>query len=145
MKRNSDNPRRGKEFQKLAASILSDYWDVLFDLEVPYHIGDPPKLHKFDLGSADGKYVGEAKNYSWTETGNIPSAKLAFLNQTVLYLSYLPKSVIRFIVMRRDIRQSTNEELADYYYRTCQHLLKDTLIVEIDAMSHDVRILNENL
>lgn len=144
LKKNSDNPRRGKEFQKLAASILSDYWKVPFDMEVPFQIGDPPKLHKFDLASDDGKYIGESKNYSWTEAGNMPSAKMAFLNQAVLFLSYLPASTARFIVMRRDVRQRTSEALADYYYRTYQHLLKDILIVEIDATSHDVRILNDN-
>ena len=40
--------------------------------------------------------------------------------------------------------QRTSEALADYYYRTYQHLLKDILIVEIDATNHDVRILNDN-
>ena len=145
MKRNSDNPRIGKEFQTLAANILSDYWKVPFNLEVSFSIGDPPKLHKFDLASSDGKYVGEAKNYSWTETGNMPSAKMAFVNQAVLFLSYLPASKIRFIVMRRDIRQATNEALVDYYYRTYQHLLKNILLVEIDTMSRNVRILTNKL
>ena len=90
MKQNSDNPRRGREFQELAASILSAYWGTRFELEVPFSIGDPPKVHKVDMATDDRKFAGEAKNFSWTASGNMPSAKMGFVNQAVFYLSHLP-------------------------------------------------------
>ena len=142
-KQNSDNPRRGREFQELAAHVLEDHWAVPFELEVPFPIGDPPKQHKFDLASEDRKFVGESKCYSWTESGNMPSAKMAFVNQAVFYLSHLPHGITRFVVMPRDIRPRTGEALADYYYRTYRHLLNGVLVVEIDTVSRDVRILND--
>ncbi len=42
-------------------------------MEVPIVIGTPPKPHKFDFASKCGRFVGESKCYTWTETGNVPS------------------------------------------------------------------------
>jgi hypothetical protein len=140
-KRNSDNPRRGREFQGLAASVLSDFWGVSFELEVAFPIGNPPKEHRFDLASSDRRFVGEAKCYSWTATGNMPAAKMAVLNEAVLYLSYLPTETMKFIVMPRDIRPRGGEALADYYHRTYRHLLSNVLVIEIDTEKLSVRVL----
>lgn len=141
MKQNRDNPRRGREFQELSASVLGEHWGATFDLDVPFPIGSPPKQHRFSLVSTDRRYVGEAKNFSWTASGNMPSAKMAFVNQAVFYLSYLPRDLIRFVVMRRDVRPKSGESLADYYYRTYRHLLSGVAIVEVDAATRAVRIL----
>ena len=145
IKRNRDNPRRGREFQELAASMLSEYWGVAFELEVPFSIGDPPKSHRFDLASADRKFVGESKNYTWTATGNTPSAKMAFVNEAVFYLSHIPANITRFVVMPRDIRPKTGEALADYYYRTYRHLLNGVLVIEIDPDNHVVQVLGSDV
>ena len=76
---NASNPGRGRDFQTLAASFLGERFDVQFLSDYPLAIGDPPKLHRFDLVAmaADESplYVGECKNYTWTETGNVPSAR----------------------------------------------------------------------
>ena len=143
MKKNSENAQRGREFQKLVAKVLGRHWNVVFDLEVPFPIGNPPKEHKFDLASTDRKFVGESKNYTWTETGNMPSAKMAFVNEAVFYLSHLPPDIVRFVVMPRDIRPRTKEALADYYYRTYRHLLNGVLVIEVDTSNQNVRILGQ--
>jgi hypothetical protein len=140
-KQNSENSRRGREFKELVAEILSEYWSTSLDLNVPIPIGKPPKLHKFAIASEDKRIVGETKCFSWTESNNVPSAKMITVNQTVLYLSLLPYGTKRFIVMARDIRPTNGEALADYYYRTNNHLLGDVLIIEVDATSRHVRIL----
>jgi len=72
---NSLNPEKGRSFQKLAAKILSQHFNVEFHLDYPIPIGNPPKEHRFDLVSTDHNYIGECKNYSWTKSGNVPSAK----------------------------------------------------------------------
>ncbi len=54
MKDNSENPSRSREFQELAA-VLGKHWGVDLELEVSLPIGDPPKEHRFDLASADGR------------------------------------------------------------------------------------------
>jgi len=40
-KQNSDNSRRGRDFQELAAEVLSAYWSIPLGLEVPIPIGKP--------------------------------------------------------------------------------------------------------
>jgi hypothetical protein len=143
-KQNSENSQRGREFKELAAEILSEYWSTPLDLNVPIPIGKPPKLHKFALASEDRKIVGEAKCFSWTATNNVPSAKMVTVNQTVLYLSLLPYGTKRFVAMARDVRPTTGEALADYYYRINNHLLGDVLIIEVDAKNRSLRILNDD-
>lgn len=136
---NSENTGKGRDFQQEAIRILGPYYGVSFRSEYAVPIGNPPKAHKFDLVSADLQYVGESKNYSWTEGNNVPSAKMAFVNEAIFYLQHLPKDKHRFVVMRRDTRSSNGESLAEYYYRTNKHLLDGVLIVEIDVHTDEVR------
>lgn len=136
---NSANTSKGKIFQILAASILSIHFGVDFNLEQPIAIGNPPKLHNFDLASEDLQYVGESKNYSWTEGNNVPSAKMGFVNEAVFYLQHLPHETNRFVVMRKDYNARRNQTIAEYYYRTNNHLLNGVFIIEIDPVTQDVR------
>lgn len=99
---NSANTGKGRSFQEAAAILLSDHFGVTFFLEQAISIGLPPKPHRFDLVSNDGKYVCETKNYCWTEGGNVPSAKMGFLNEAVFYLQHISTSPFRYIVLRRD-------------------------------------------
>ncbi len=136
---NKDNPAKGKKFQELASRLLGEHYDVVFKTDSPIAIGHPTKEHKFDLVSNDGKYVGECKNYSWTETGNVPSAKMGFCNEAAFYLSFLPNNITRFIVMRKDIHTKKNETLAEYYYRINMHLLENVFVIEIDMATEIIR------
>ena len=136
---NSLNPAKGRSFQNAACEILSIHFKTEFVCDHPLPIGHPPKIHEFDLASPDLKFVGECKNYSWTRTGNIPSAKMAFLNEALLYLSHLPTQTTRFIAMRRDSHAKRSESLADYYSRTYRHFLSDIQLLEIDVETRQVR------
>jgi len=133
------NTAKGREFQRRAAAMLERYFRVGFRTEHRVAIGDPPKEHRFDLVSDDLQYVGECKNYSWTEGGNVPSAKMGFINEAVFYLSYLPRETRRFVVMRRDVDTRHGESLAEYYYRMNRHLLNGVFIVELDLETETVR------
>lgn len=115
-------------FQNQVAELLSGYFGVSFGQNRPIAIGNPPKYHRFDLVSSDMRYIGECKDYSWTESGNAPSAKLAAVNEAIFYLSFLPRDVVRFVVMRRAVHPKRKETLAEYYYRTYRHLLQGILI-----------------
>ena len=137
------NPAKGHNFQKKAAEILSRHFGVAFDLDYPIPIGDPSKDHRFDLVSRDLHYVGECKNYSWTESGNVPSAKMGFMNEAVFYLSFLSADIMRFIVMRKDTYHNRKETLAEYYYRTYKHLLKGVSIIEVDLDKKTLREINK--
>jgi len=89
--------------------------------------------------------MGECKNYSWTETGNIPSAKMGFVNEAVFYLSFLPPEIVRFVVMWKDTHPRRRESLADYYYRTYHHLLNGVLILEVDMGSGKLREIGRDV
>ena len=136
---NNLNPARGREFEALASNLLNGYFQVVFQTGYAIEIGDPPKKHRFDLVSTDLKYIGECKNYSWTETGNIPSAKMAFLNEAVFYLQHLHNSPNRFLVLRKDMHERHVETLAEYYYRINRHLLNGVYIIEIDIENISVK------
>lgn len=142
MHANWENPRVGREFQELTATLISEYYGVHFDTEIPMMIGNPAKAHKFDCVSIDRKIAVECKCYTWTHTGNIPSAKLGFLNQAVLYASLLPVGVKRVIAMKRSLHPRRQESLAEYYYRTYQHLLAGIVILEIDTELNTIREIN---
>lgn len=131
---NSDNPRTGREFQELVCVQLGSYFATRFDTEVPLFIGAPPKAHRFDCVSNDRTIVVECKSYSWTETGNVPSAKLMGLNEAVFYMSYLPPTVRKIIAIRKASYPGKKETLAQYYCRINGHLLRDVEIVEVDDL-----------
>ncbi len=133
------NTGKGREFQQLASNILSHHYGVEFRTEYPIPIGSPAKEHKFDLVSTDLIFVGESKNYSWTEGGNVPSAKMGFINEAIFYLQHLPKEKKRFVVMRKDVDKKHKESLAEYYFRTNRHLLNGVFIIEIDVETKAVR------
>ena len=80
-----------------------------FQLEVPLDIGKPPKSHVFDLAKTDRLHVGEAKAFTWTVRGNVPSAKTTTLREAAQYLNWLPPNAQGFIIMARE-----NAALADF-------------------------------
>lgn len=129
---NRKNPAKGKAFQMKAATVLGEYFGVRFKLDQALPIGKPAKLHKFDLVSENGRCVGECKNYGWTHGGNMPSAKMAFVNEAVFYLTHLSRRITRFVVMRRDLRWDGKETLAQHYERTYRHLLGGVMILEMN-------------
>ncbi|MDA2929034.1 hypothetical protein MYX84_03635 [Acidobacteria bacterium AH-259-O06] len=138
-----NNNVRGSAFQLDAQKILSRYLGVDLLMEQPIPIGHPPKAHRFDLASSDSKFVGECKDYHWTEGGNVPSAKISTLNEAVLYLLQLPTGTRRFAVLPRSVHPSRGETLAEYYHRTYRHLLGDIRIFELDADTNGVKKLGK--
>jgi len=140
---NASNPGRGRDFQTLAATLLGKPFGVQFRSDYPLPIGDPAKLHRFDLvAMADDEsplYVGECKNYTWTETGNVPSAKMAFMNEALLYLSHAPTKSRRFVAVPGSVHARRSESLAEYYCRTYSHLLRGIAILEIFVETGEVK------
>ncbi|MCK4362055.1 MAG: hypothetical protein KAW13_02105 [Dehalococcoidia bacterium] len=132
---NRENPAKGRVFQEKVSHALAKRYGVEFLKEYPISIGNPPKDHKFDLVSVDSKYVVECKAISWTETGNIPSAKMAFCNQAIFYLSLVPHNKKRLLVIQKNTHPRRQETLAQYYKRTNRHLLNDIIVVEFDPES----------
>ena len=130
---NSDNPRKGAEFQQWVMEWFSNRFNKKFEPEVKIPIGsdllDPSdyKPHKFDIVSDDQSIIIECKRYTWTETNNVPSAKMGFTNEAAFYLSLAKRSHKKYIAMIKSYNPKRKETLAEYYYRTNKHLLGDII------------------
>lgn len=83
---NSDNPKKGKVFQQKVLELAKNKFQKSFIEEKAVKIGNPEKEHRFDCVDSDSSVIIECKCYSWTKGNNVPSAKMATLNEAVLYL-----------------------------------------------------------
>lgn len=144
---NSDNPFIGAQFQKEVQKWFINEYNKSFELEAPVRIGSPLsdpddyKEHKFDIVSTDHSIAVECKCYTWTKSGNVPSAKMGFTNEAAFYLSLLPRTYKKYIVMRTSYNSKRKEYLADYYYRTNKHLLGDITVAEFDPLTNKMRFI----
>ena len=141
---NSDNPRMGAMFQKQVKEWFQKKYGIGFELEKKIPIGQPAKDHKFDIANLEKQMVIECKRYTWTKTGNVPSAKMGFTNEAAFYLSFLPDSYEKYIVMLRSFHKKRNETLAEYYYRTNRHLLGTVKVAEYDPASDELRLIGSD-
>ena len=141
---NSDNPRNGADFQRQVLHWFRKNYDSDFELEKKIPIGNPAKDHKFDIVDTAGTIAIECKRYTWTETGNVPSAKIGFTNEAAFYLSFLPETYEKYIVMLKSHHPKRTESLAEYYYRTNRHLLGKTKVAEYDPEQNELRIVGQN-
>lgn len=89
---NSDNPGNGAVFQEQVRDQLQKQYGPGFELGTKIPVGDPVKNYKFDIVNKDEKIAIECKRYIWTETGNVPSAKMGFTNESeaAFYHLFLP-------------------------------------------------------
>lgn len=141
---NSDNPRNGAIFQHQVMECFKKHYRLEFELEKKLPIGNPPKDHKFDIVDKRNTIAIECKRYTWTETGNVPSAKMGFTNEAAFYLSFLPETYQKYIVMLYSFHQKRQETLAEYYYRTNRHLLGGIKVAEYDPERDYLRIIGSD-
>ena len=129
---NSDNPKNGAAFQREVLDWFEKEFNKSFELEKKLLIGNPSKEHKFDIVDEEDTIAIECKRYTWTRTGNVPSAKMGAANEAAFYLRLLPLSYTKYIVMMRTYCARHQESLAEYYYRTYKHLLGSIIVAEYD-------------
>lgn len=142
---NSDNPIIGAEFQEQVRIRFQEKYGKKFISEKTIAIGvypDNKKNHKFDIVSEDNSIAIECKRYTWTITGNVPSAKIGFINEAVFYLSFLPETYDKFIVMMYSYNEKRGETLAEYYYRTNNHLLGAIKIAEYNPKTRLFKVFD---
>lgn len=147
---NRDNPRLGAEFQQKVLEWFSNEYKTGFQKEIKIPIGShlldqtEYKDHKFDIVSDDYSIVIECKRYTWTESLNVPSAKMGFTNEAAFYLSLVKKCHKKYIVMLKSYNPNREKTLAEYYYETNKHLLGDVVIGEYDPDTRAMRFINED-
>jgi len=143
MNTNRENPSVGKNFQSLTAKILAEYYDIEFIPERAINIGNPPKPRKFDLVSNDRSIAVECKCYTWTVGHNNPSAKMATLNEAVLFFKLLSNCEKKVIVLKKAIHPKRSETLAEYYHRMYSFVLEGITLIEIDVDTKTIKVIKE--
>ncbi|HAL62099.1 MAG TPA: hypothetical protein DCP08_06805 [Chloroflexi bacterium] len=114
-----------KGFEKHVKVYFERELSTNLSSRVPLRVGKNLE-HKFDLVSSDGSIVIECKSYTWTRSGNWPSAKIAHANQALFYLSRV-KAARKLLVMRKDLN-SRGDSLVETYVRRYQGLMDDVEI-----------------
>ncbi len=66
MNKNSENPKVGKTFQIAVRNWFEETYDSTFEIEQRISIGNPSKLHSFDIADSNQSVVIECKCYTWT-------------------------------------------------------------------------------
>lgn len=139
----TSNAARGAAFEVEVAALLAAHYDQRVDTSVALPIGQPPQTHNFDLALRDRSVVVECKAFTWTSTGNVPSAKITTLREAILYLSWLPADTKKVIAMRHSVRATHGESLGSYFVQLNGHLLGDIAVVEVDGSN--LRVLRGTL
>ena len=95
------------------------------------------KVREFDLGSGEPPILVECKSHKWTNSGNVPSAKITIWNEAMYYFLLAGEGFRKVLFVLRDFSEKRGESLAEYYVRSCNHLIPDDVeILEYD-LSND--------
>jgi hypothetical protein len=139
------NAHAGREFEADALAYFANEEGLTLSTSFPVSLGvnNLRKLHRFDLGCKEPAVLVECKSHNWTETGNMPSAKVTVWNEAMYYFLLAPKHFrkILFVLEARHARQP--ETLAEYYARINGHLIpQDVSIVEFNPITKSARYVN---
>lgn len=119
-----NNRENGYGFAKLVGDYLIRLGHAV---EPEYSIGiglnsHYKKAHAFDFGN-DNLLV-ECKYYSWTSGGNNPSAKIATLNEAMMYFHSAPANYSKMLFLAKTIKKGVrrSETLGEHSPRPDVHL-----------------------
>ncbi|WP_324479239.1 hypothetical protein [Atribacter sp.] len=119
---NSDNPRKGSDFEKRAKEFFMTEGIVLESgFSIPIGFSSVKKAHKFDLGSHEPPILVECKCHSLTESGNSPSAKLSVWNEAIFYFMAAPNNYRKILFVLKSIKDG--KSLAEHYIKSNRHLI----------------------
>jgi hypothetical protein len=134
------NTHVGKEFERKAREFFSEQ-GLNLQSDVSIQVGiNGTKPHSFDLGNIDKQVLVECKSHTWTEGGNIPSAKITTWDQAMYLFFVAPGGYRKVLFVLRDWNSKKRETLAEYYVRTKSHLIpKDVEIWEFDEQKETAK------
>lgn len=129
----TSNTQVGRDFEDRARVFFAGL-GVHLSSGVSIEIGvNGKKAHAFDLGDTHQKVLVECKAHTWTEGGNVPSAKITTWNQAMYYFHAAPTGYRKIFFVLRHFDERRDETLGQYYIRTNPHLIpKDVEVWEFD-------------
>jgi hypothetical protein len=130
------NARAGSDFEEIAQRFFVQQGIALSrSFAVPVGVGSHKKQHKFDLGAECPATLVECKSHTWTQGGNMPSAKLTVWNEAMYYFHVAPKEYRKIFFVLKHLRREVS--LATYYVGNYQHLIpNDVEIWEYCTVDH---------
>lgn len=136
----SNSQRNGKLFQKQVLQIAAQRLGLQFTEECPVPVGNPSKLHKFDVVEQNLSVIIECKCYSWRSGNKVPQAKISILNEAALYLLSITGNTDarKIIAMKKDINSTTSQTLASYYVNLYGYLLQNIEVWEVDMNNSNI-------
>lgn len=128
------NTQVGRDFEA-DARLFFERQGVRLQGHVSVEIGiNGRKLHNFDLGDPKKRVLVECKAHTWTEGGNVPSAKMTAWNQAMFFFHAAPGGYRKILFVLRDFSEERKETLGQYYVRTNAHLIpRDVEVWEYDG------------
>lgn len=117
------NAQVGRDFETVAQHFFANQ-GLHLRSGIAVQIGiNGSKPHNFDLGNELENVLVECKAHTWTEGGNVPSAKLTVWNEAMFFFHVAPSSYRKILFVLRDFSQKRKETLGEYYIRTYPHLI----------------------
>jgi hypothetical protein len=132
------NTHVGRDFEEVARAYFLQVEVLTLQKNFPVEVGvgATKKSRRFDLGSEDPAILIECKSHRWTETGNMPSAKVTVWNESMFYFHIAPAHYRKVLFVLRDMHARKTESLAEYYIRNCAHLIPAGVsIIEFDEIA----------
>src|SRR5258708_11120730 len=133
------NAHVGRDFEEVARDYFLQTEGLPLQKNFTVEIGANivKKRRRFELGSEDPAILVECKSHRWTETGNMPSAKVTVWNESMFYFHIAPDRYRKLLFVLRDVHTRRTESLAEYYVRNYSHLIPAGVsIIEFDEKSH---------
>lgn len=132
------NSARGNIFRDACREILRRELGLNFEPEVPVMLGEPPKIHKFDLASTDRRIFVECRAIEWRANGEVPSAKIESLSAIVFWLRCLAALHEKVLCLKKATHVRKKETLGAYVVRLHRSKLQDVAVAEVDVDMNSV-------
>jgi hypothetical protein len=119
----NSNTEVGREFED-ASHIFFESSGIKLTRDFVAPVGFRVKKNKkFDLGSDDPPILVECKSYTWTSSGNSPSAKIRGMNEAMLLFSVAPPHFRKILFVLKHTHPRSGVSLATHYVKNQGHLI----------------------
>ena len=138
------NAHVGRDFESAAKEYFKKQGvELKSNFSVSIGVDATKKERQFDLGASSPPLIVECKSHRWTESGNVPSAKMTTWNEAMYYFHLAPSRYKKVFFVLRDYNRKRKESLAEYYVRNYHHLIpRRVQIMEYDEKSKMIYLLH---
>ena len=91
-------------------------------------VGQPRSRIASISGSESPPVLVECESHTWTQGGNMPSAKMTVWNEAMYYFHVAPPSYRKILFVLKHFRKE--QSLAAYYLKEHGHLVSPDMILE---------------